>query len=66
MEFAIEKCALLVMKSGKRHLMDRMELPYQEKIRTAGEKETYKYLGILEFDSIKQVVIKKRVKDKTI
>ena len=47
MEFSIEKCAMLVMKSGKQHLMDGMEQPNQEKIRTLGEKETNKYLGIL-------------------
>ena len=29
-------------------LMDRMELPNQDKIRTLKEKETYKYFGILE------------------
>ena len=27
MEFGIEKCAMLVMKSGKRHMTDGMELP---------------------------------------
>ena len=27
MEFCIEKCAMLVMKSGKRHMTDGMELP---------------------------------------
>ena len=32
MEFGIEKCAMLVMKSGKRHLIDGMELPNQDKI----------------------------------
>ena len=40
-----EKCVMLAMKSGKRHLTDRMELPNHDKIRTLGEKETYKYLG---------------------
>ena len=29
----IEKCPLLVMKSGKRHLTDGIELPNQDKIR---------------------------------
>ena len=53
MEFGIEKCAMQVMKSGRRHLTDRMELPYQGKIRMLGEKKTYKYLGILEVDTIK-------------
>ena len=46
MEFGIEKCVMLVMKSGKRHLTDGMELPNQDKIRTFREKETYKCLGI--------------------
>ena len=42
------------MKSGKWHLTDGMELPNQ-KIRTLAENETYKYLGILEANTIKQV-----------
>ena len=37
MEFGIEICAMLVMKSGKRHLTDGIELPNQDKIRTFGE-----------------------------
>ena len=31
MEFGIEKCAMLLMKSSKRHMMERVELPNQEK-----------------------------------
>ena len=50
------------MKSGKRHLTDGMELPNQDKIRTLGEKETFKYLGILEADTIKQVKMKEKIK----
>ena len=38
-----------------------MELPNQDKIRTLGEKETYKYLGILEANSIKQVEMKDKI-----
>ena len=53
MEFGKEKCAILVMKSGKRHMTDGMEQPNHDKIRTLGEVETYKYLGILEADTIK-------------
>ena len=34
MKFCIEKCAMLVKKSSKRHLTDRMEPPNQDKIRT--------------------------------
>ena len=51
MEFDIEKCTILKMKSGKRHMTEGMELSYPEKIRTLGEKETYKYSGILETDN---------------
>ena len=43
MEFGMVKCAMLVMKSGKRHLPDRMELPNQDKIKTLAENETYIY-----------------------
>ena len=61
MEFGKEKCAMLVMKSGKRHLTDGMELPNQDKIGTLEENETYKYLGILEADTIKQVQMKDKI-----
>ena len=62
-EFGIEKCALLVVKSGKRHLTDGIELPNQDKIRTLAENETYEYLGILEADTVKQVEKKKIQKE---
>ena len=62
MEFGIKICAILVMKSGKRHMTGGMELPNQNKIRTLGEKETYKYLAILEADTIKQVEMKDKIK----
>ena len=42
MEYDIEKCAMLVMKSGKQHMTDGMELPNQDKIRTLEENETFK------------------------
>ena len=46
-EFGKEKCAL--KKNGKRKIKLN-----QERIRTLGEKENYKYFGILETDTIKQ------------
>ena len=61
MEFGIEKCAMLVMKSGKRQLTDGMELPNQDEIKTLAENETYKYLGILEADTIKLVEMKDKI-----
>ena len=52
-EFGKEKYIIQVMKSRKRHITDGMELSNKDKIRTLGEKETYKYLGILKADTIK-------------
>ena len=60
MEFGIEKCAMLIMESGKQHVTDIIERPNQEKIIMLGEKETYKYWEILEADSIKRVQIKEK------
>ena len=48
------------MKGGKRHITEGVEIPNQV-IRTLGEKETYKYLGILEADTIKQREMKENI-----
>ena len=61
MEVSIENCAMLVMKSGKRHMSDGMELPNQDKIKTHGGNDIYKYFGILEVDTIKQVEMKDKI-----
>ena len=53
MEFAIEKCAMQILRSGKRQMTEGIKLPNQEKIKTLGEKENYKYLEILKADSTK-------------
>ena len=53
---------MLVTKSGKRHITEGVELPNQVVIRTLGEKETYKHLGILEADIIKQQEMKEKIK----
>ena len=60
MEFGTEKCAMLLIKSGKQQITEGIELPNQEKIRMQVEKETYKYLEILEVDTIKQVELKRK------
>ena len=62
MGFGIEKCAMLIMKSGKRYMTDGMELPDYDQIRMLGENETYKYLGILEADTIKQVEMNDKIR----
>ena len=52
-EFRKEKRAMQERKSGKQHMTEGMEVPNQDKIKTPGENETYKYLGILVAKSIK-------------
>ena len=44
MEFGIEKYAMLIIKSRKRQITERIKLPNPEGIRTLGEKENYEYL----------------------
>ena len=61
MEFGIKICHANKEKR-KRQMTEGIELQNQEKMRTFGEKETYKYLGILEADTIKQVEMKEKIK----
>ena len=61
MKLGMEKCAVLVMKSGRRYLIDGMELPNQDRFKTLAENETHKYVGILEADTIKQVEMKEKI-----
>ena len=46
------------MKSGKRQMTKGIKLLNQQKIKALGEKETYKYLGILEAETKRQVEMK--------
>ena len=50
------------MKSGKRYMTDGMDLPNHDRKRTLEENETYKYLGILEADTFKQVQMKDTIR----
>ena len=43
-------------------MIDRIELPNHDKIRTLEENETYKYLGILDADTIKLVQMKDKIR----
>ena len=46
----------------KQYMTAGIEQTNQDKIRTLREKETYKYLGILEADTIKYVDMKAKMK----
>ena len=50
------------MLSEKRPKTDGRELPNKDRIRTFEEKKTYKNLGILEAEIIKQVERKDKIK----
>ena len=52
------------MKSRKQQMTEGTELPNQGKVRTFREKETYKYLGILEADTIKQAEMREKKEKK--
>ena len=62
MEFGIKRCAILIMKEGKREALEGTELRNQERIGTLGEKENSKYMVKLEADTIKQAKIKEKNK----
>ena len=53
---------MLIMRSRKKQIMEGIELLDKERIKTLGEKETYKYLRILEVDTIKQVEMEEKTK----
>ena len=54
-----EKCAMLIVNSGKRETTEAIEQSkHQKSIRTLGEKEYFKSLRILEVNTIKQAMMK--------
>ena len=61
MEFTIEKCTILLMKSGKQHRTEGTEQPNKNKIKTLEEKKIYKYLGIVEVETIKHSEMKEKI-----
>ena len=53
MEFGTNKCGVLVMTRMKVTITEGLELPSDDTIRHI-DKEGYKYLGIMEFDSVRE------------
>ena len=47
-------------------MMEGIELPNLEKIRTLGEKEAYKYLGILDADTIENAEMKEKISNTSV
>ena len=65
MEFDLEKCAMLLMRSGKRQITEGIKFPIRERFRTLGEKEIYKCLGILAAYIIKHTDTKEKIRSQT-
>ena len=61
MDFGLEKCPILIVRSGKQHMTEGIELPNQDKIRISVKNKTDKYLRIMETDTIKQVEMKEKL-----
>ena len=63
MEFGIELCVMLIIKSVKRHMMDGMELPSQEKKLECSEKRKrtnmWKYWRMTQLEMKKKKKLKK-------
>ena len=62
MEFGIKKCGVIIMDRGKVNSTDGIELPSGEKIREI-EEDGYKYLGILEYDRVKEQEMKDKFRN---
>ena len=62
MEMGMEKCATLITRKGKRERSDGVELPSGEVMKDVSE-EGYKYLGVLQNESMMNRVMKARIKE---
>ena len=62
MEFGIRKCGMIIMNRGKVKSKDGIQLPSGEKIREI-EEDGYKYLGILDYDRIKEQEMKDKFRN---
>ena len=61
MEFGMSKCAVLSVVKGKRKIGEGLELPSGEVMKDV-DREGYKYLGVLQKDSVMCSEMKKKVK----
>ena len=61
MIFGLDKCVLLVLKRGKMFQIEGIELPDRKRMREVNY-DGYKYLGVLQLDSIVNREIKEKVK----
>ena len=65
MVFGLDKCAVLVLKMGKMFRTEGIELPDGKRMREI-TLYRYKYLGVLQLDSIMNKEMKEKVKSEYI
>ena len=63
MEFGINKCGILVMKRGELIKSEGMMIPPDEIIKEIDTEDGYKYLGVLEADTMKEKKMKDILKE---
>ena len=63
MQFGIDKCATIVVKRGKVITSDGIMLPDENRIKSMNEDCSYKYLGVLESDQVKQKEMKEKLRN---
>ena len=63
MEFGIQKCAMLKIVRGKMVECEGISLPNGEKIRSLEKGQDYRYLGVLQCDTIKNKEMKELLRN---
>ena len=61
MQFGLSKCAVIALKRGKTISSRNIRMPDGEEFRSLGEDGSYKYLGVLETDTIKHEEMKGKI-----
>ena len=62
MQFRVDKCAMMVMKTGKIVKPDVIQLPNDKLIKSLKEREIYKYISVSEADEVIVNGMKDKVK----
>ena len=60
-QFGLGECEVLALKRGKTIAAEMSECQMGEEFRSLGEDSSYKYLGVLETDQIKQEEMKRKI-----
>ena len=62
MEFGVEKCSVMTIKKGKMTNSDGIALPNRTTMKGLKEGDSYKYLGVIQANGMKQHEMKEKIK----